>query len=126
MWKPLLMYNKMKSFKVKGEEPIYNTMKKMMLGAMLLGTFIVAPLSNLKAEERLNSEKKIESNTEDRYVKRLKEIRAMDIKHMSSAQKKELRKEVLGMKKDLKQREPVVIISVGTLLLIVLLVLLLA
>lgn len=59
-------------------------------------------------------------------LKRLEEIRAMDIKSMSKAEKKELRKEVRSIEKEIRQiNNGGVYISVGGIIIILLLLILL-
>src|SRR5688572_10614396 len=88
---------------------------------LMLGTASVteAKATN-KAENTITTEKNA-----GQLVNRLKEIKSMDIKSMNSAEKKELRNEVLSIKKQMKSQEPVLYISLGAALLVVLLLVLL-
>ncbi|RAW02704.1 hypothetical protein [Pseudochryseolinea flava] len=61
-----------------------------------------------------------------RLEHRLEEIKSMDHKSLSAAEKRALRKEVRAIKKEMAQISGGVYISVGALLLIILLILLLA
>jgi hypothetical protein len=61
-----------------------------------------------------------------KLMERLEEIKAMDRKSMSKAEKKALRKEVRAIKEEMAAISGGVYISVGAILLILLLILLLA
>lgn len=65
-------------------------------------------------------------NKAARLTQRLEEIKAMDMKSMSRAEKKQLRGEVRAIKKEMKAMSGGVYLSVGAVVLIVLLILLLA
>lgn len=71
------------------------------------------PVSNSADAEKVNA-----------MVTRLKEIDAMDKSNLSASEKKVLRKEVRGIKREI-QRSTGVYISVGVLLLIILILILL-
>jgi|SRR5688572_31292205 len=103
-------------------------MKKFMLcimTAVLLLTFnptpsvaaeatpISTPVSNPADAEKVKA-----------MVNRLKEIDAMDKSNLSSSEKRVLRKEVRGIKRDI-QRSTGIYVSVGVLLLIIILLLIL-
>jgi hypothetical protein len=60
----------------------------------------------------------------EQILKRLEEIKAMDIKSMPSAEKRQLRKEVRAAKKELNDVAGGVYISVGALIIIILLLIL--
>ena len=60
-----------------------------------------------------------------RLNKRVEEIRAMDKTEMTNKEKSELRKELKGIKENVKKNSGGVYIGVGTLILIILLVILL-
>jgi uncharacterized protein YmfQ (DUF2313 family) len=60
----------------------------------------------------------------EQILKRLEEIKAMDIKSMSSSEKRQLRKEVKASKKELNEMSGGIYISVGALIIIILLLIL--
>jgi len=60
----------------------------------------------------------------EEILKRLEEIKAMDIRSMSAPEKKQLRKEVRASKKELATMGGGVYISVGALIIIILLLIL--
>lgn len=57
-------------------------------------------------------------------TKRVEEIRNMDKSNLTSVEKRELRKEVKGIKENVKKNGQVIYISAGTVLLIILILLL--
>jgi len=57
-------------------------------------------------------------------TKRVEEIRSMDKSAMSSTEKRELRKELKGIKENVKRNGEVIYISGGTILLIILIIIL--
>jgi hypothetical protein len=76
-------------------------------------TPISTPVSNSAEAEKVNV-----------MIKRLNEIDAMDKSNLSSSEKRVLRKEVRGIKREI-QRSTGVYVSVGVLLLIIIILLLL-
>ena len=98
-------------------------MKKIIIGlvtACLSLTF--SPTLSAK-----NTNNAVSKNTAEAtaIVNRLHEIKTMDLSKLNADQKKELRKEVLDMKKQVMSDHPVVIISGGALLLIIILLIIL-
>lgn len=67
-----------------------------------------------------------EAELANKMIARLYEIRAMDIKGLAKAEKKQLRHEVKGIKQDLKAISGGVYLSFAALIIIILLLLLLA
>ncbi len=65
-----------------------------------------------------------EEETMNRLVKRVEEIRDMDKSEMTVEEKRELRKELREIKKNVKKRDTTLIISGSTLLIIILILLL--
>ncbi len=61
----------------------------------------------------------------DNLLLRLKEIKAMDMKSLSRAEKKDLRKEVKEIRKQMKASSKGIYLSVGAIIIIVLLLILL-
>jgi len=70
------------------------------------------------------SENKLSESEVARLTKRVEEIRSMDKSTLSSTEKRELRKELKGIKEKVKADGRYIYISVGTLLLIILILLL--
>lgn len=73
------------------------------------------PVKEISAEDKARAEQ---------ILKRLEEIKAMDIQSMSSSEKRQLRKEVKAAKKELATVASGVYISVGALIIIILLLIL--
>ncbi|GAA5031183.1 hypothetical protein GCM10011506_21280 [Marivirga lumbricoides] len=103
-------------------------MKKQTLGIVVgLFLFITLPLQS-SAEtttDKIDDEKKIESAEVKLLLTRLDEIRNMDKSDMSSSEKKELRKEVRSIKRELKAAGGGIYLSAGALIIIVLLLIIL-
>lgn len=91
--------------------------------------FTLCLVTTLPTMANLTNEAPKEISAADRaraeqILKRLEEIKAMDITSMPSSQKRELRKEVKAAKKELKEVAGGVYISVGALIIIILLLIL--
>jgi hypothetical protein len=71
------------------------------------------------------TENKLSEEEISRLTKRVEEIRDMDKTNMSVKEKRELKKEVKGIKKNVQRNDGTVVIGVTTLLLIIILVVLL-
>ena len=104
-------------------------MKKLRLYLMIMVLSLsFFPTTSFAAENNSNS---LAANTKNVPVEvnvmlnRLDEIKAMDKSSMSSSEKRELRKEVKGIKKELKATGKGVYLSVGAIIVIVLLLILL-
>jgi len=70
------------------------------------------------------TENKMSSEEVARLTKRVEEIRSMDKSEMTVTEKRELRKEVKGIKENVRKNGEVIYISGGTLLLIILIIIL--
>lgn len=115
----------------------YLRMKKLLLGLMTTFFLLTGSPTLLKADTEptaisVPATTTIKSPEVAAMVLRLNEIKAMDTKALSSAEKKELRKEVRGIKSELKANSESasvnnggVYVSVGAAILIVLLLILL-
>jgi len=71
------------------------------------------------------TENKLSEEEMSRLTKRVEEIRDMDKTNMSVKEKRELKKEVKGIKKNVQRNDGTVVIGVTTLLLIIILIVLL-
>ena len=103
-------------------------MKKLILLASFLLTATPMLTSAKPATDKAvaATERKLNNAEAKQLVNRLKEIKAMDLKNMSSVQKQELRKEVKGINETLKQNAGVAIyLSAAAIIIILLLILLL-
>lgn len=104
-------------------------MKKVMLILMTSGMLFVSSPQQANAATGIKQEitvqnKAINQQQADALVNRLHEIDNMDKSELTSAEKKELRSEVISIKEELNNN-PVIIISGSTLLLIIILLILL-
>lgn len=72
----------------------------------------------------VKTENKLSEEEISRLTKRVEEIRAMDKSEMTSMEKRELRKEVKGIKETVR-KDGTVVIGVSTLLLIIILIIIL-
>ena len=105
-------------------------MKKMscwFITAMLLLTLVP---TSIKAETLplvapVSTATPAETSAANTMISRLNEIQLMDIKSMSSSQKKDLRKEVREIKSELRKSGEGVYLSVGAIIIIILLIILL-
>jgi Ribonuclease G/E len=105
-------------------------MKKLTLCIMTALLLLAFVPMQLNAEPETNASPKattevVMSDEAVVLMDRLEEIEAMDKSDLSSAERKELRKEVRDIKKELKELSGGVYISVGAAILIVLLLILL-
>jgi hypothetical protein len=73
----------------------------------------------------VKTENKLSEEEMSRLTKRVEEIRAMDKSEMTSVEKRELRKELRGIKENVKKDGSVVYISGSVLLLIIILIIIL-
>lgn len=76
-------------------------------------------------ENPVNTEKSNDEARAQQLMNRLTEIKNMDKSNLTSTEKKELRKEVREMKKEVKRNSRGIYLSVGAIIIIVLLLLLL-
>jgi hypothetical protein len=101
-------------------------MKKSSIAALML-CLTMGTASNLMAKEVKNDKVITATNKAEtsRLMNRLYEIKSMDKSQLTRADKKELRKEVLGIKHQLQASDPYIYISLGAALLIALILILL-
>lgn len=105
-------------------------MKKLTLSLLIVvNTFIFLPTTLLgdggKVTDSLTLVQPIDSSNSMELLARLEEIKAMDMSAMSRVEKKELRKEVRSVKKQLGDNHDGVYLSVGAIIVIVLLLIIL-
>ncbi len=105
-------------------------MKKLMFCAMTLCLVMcISPVSVMAtvnpATVSMASDRPADTKRADKLTARLDEIKALDKSEMSASEKKALRKEVRGIKKELKEMAGGVYISIGALVIIALLLILL-
>ncbi len=72
----------------------------------------------------VKTENKLSDEEISRLTKRVEEIRAMDKSELTSVEKRELRKELKGIKENVRRSGGVIYIGGGTLLLIIIIILL--
>jgi len=72
----------------------------------------------------VKTENKLSAEEVARLTKRVEEIRSMDKSEMTIAEKREMRKELKGIKENVRKNGEVIYISGGTLLLIIIIILL--
>ncbi len=108
-------------------------MKKTIFGILMIfmfsATMAFAGEANLKAASDnsaalVKTENKLSAEDVARLTKRVEEIRSMDKSELTSTEKRELRKEVKGIKENVRKNGEVIYISGGTLLLIILIIVL--
>ena len=108
-------------------------MKKSILGILMIfmfsATMAFAGEANVKAASDnsaaiVKTENKLSAEEVATLTKRVEEIRSMDKSEMTVAEKRELRKEVKGIKENVRKNGEVIYISGGTLLLIILIIIL--
>ena len=99
---------------------------------MLVLFALNAPLSISASESKsvssatpVGTENKMSEEEAARLTKRIEEIRAMDKSNLTAGEKRELRKEVKGIKEKVRRDGGVIYISAGTILIIILILLLL-
>lgn len=102
-------------------------MKKIKLTVLSLLLFLaIAPLQvNAETEKNNPTEASMESARATELLKRLDEINTLDKSAMTRTEKKEARKEVRAINKELKQLDGGVYISVGAIIIILLLLIIL-
>ena len=103
-------------------------MKKHAISLIIALSILASPLAYAEvhpgsAGNPVSKEEKVNEKEMEALRQRLEEIRAMDLKNLPKAEKKELRHEVKEIKK--KMASGGVYISVGALLVIIILILLL-
>lgn len=101
---------------------LFAAVKAVML--VMFFTFTGATVNSAMAAEKTMTTE--QANARVLAIKdRVSEIQAMDMSHMSSAQRKEIRNELKSMKKELKSPTYIYISGAGLILIIILLILLL-
>ncbi|MGX7668916.1 hypothetical protein [Flavobacterium pedocola] len=98
--------------------------KTVLLFIFMSITLSAYPFTTGTAPITTNNTPKTEDVRGQQLVERLKEIRAMDKSEMTRAEKKELRKEVKAIKKELATDHKGVYLSVGAIIIIILLLIL--
>ena len=94
---------------------------------LALGTGSGMAAGNSAVKEKAVAIENTNSASTKMMMSRLQEIKALALKgNLDANQKKDLRKEVLNIKHEMKQRDPVLVISLSAALLIVLILILLA
>ncbi|NEW82174.1 MAG: hypothetical protein GZ094_07395 [Mariniphaga sp.] len=105
-------------------------MKKSIFGILMICMFSVsmAFAGEVKTADNnvavLKTENKLTTEEVASMTKRVEEIRNMDKSNLTSVEKRELRKEVKGIKENVKKNGQVIYISAGTILLIILILIL--
>jgi len=108
-------------------------MKKSIFGILMILMFSATMAFAGKTDIKSNSdntaviaktENKLSAEEVSRLTKRVEEIRDMDKSDMTATEKRELRKEVKGIKENVRKNGEVIYISGGTLLLIILIIVL--
>lgn len=105
-------------------------MKKLILFLLIVINTITLLPTSLRADGGKDSDSlilttTIDSSNSKELLARLEEIKAMDMSAMSGLEKKELRKEVRSVKKQLRDNNDGIYLSVGAIIIIVLLLILL-
>ncbi|MCG2612379.1 hypothetical protein LZZ90_12760 [Flavobacterium sp. SM15] len=100
-------------------------LKTVLLFVVMSITLAAYPLSKEIDPITTNNNPKTEDVRGQQLVERLKEIKAMDKSEMSRSEKKELRKEVKAIKKELAMSHNGIYLSVGAIIIIILLLILL-
>lgn len=106
-------------------------MKKTIFGILMIFMFSItmAFAGEVKAASDntaavVKTENKLSAEEVASMTKRVEEIRSMDKSNLTSVEKRELRKEVKGIKENVRKNGEVIYISGGTLLLIILIIVL--
>jgi len=106
-------------------------MKKSIFGILMIFMFSItmAFAGEVKAVAEntaavVKTENKLSAEEVASMTKRVEEIRSMDKSEMTSVEKRALRKEVKGIKENVRKNGEVIYISGGTLLLIILIIVL--
>jgi len=105
-------------------------MKKSIFGILMIFMFSVTmafagEVKDITENAALvKTENKLTAEEVASMTKRVEEIRNMDKSNLTSVEKRELRKEVKGIKENVKKSGQVIYISAGTILLIILILIL--
>jgi len=105
-------------------------MKKTILIALIMiftlgATTVFASTSDFKSNEPVATENKLSAEEVNRLVNRVEEIRKMDKSTLTTSEKRELRKELKSIKKNVRKHGEVIYVSGGVVLLIVIILILL-
>jgi hypothetical protein len=105
------------------------TFKKILKNAMfiILISIAIPASSSIVVPHAIpsNSPAKMDDARATQLLQRLKDIKTMDMSEMSRLERKSLRKEIKGIKKDLKASGRGIYLSVGAVIIIILLLILL-
>lgn len=96
-----------------------------LLMGLTLGATTTFAKSNLKSKAVVPIENKLSAEEVNRLKTRVEEIRKMDKSEMTVAEKREMRKELKGIKENVRKNGEVIYIGGGTLLLVIILIILL-
>jgi len=96
----------------------------LMMILTLGATTASANTSDLKSKEPVATENKLSAEEVNRLLNRVEEIRKMDKSTMTTSEKRELRKEIKDIKKNVRRHGEVIYISGGAILLVVLILIL--
>jgi len=104
-------------------------MKKTIIIALMMfftlgATTAFASVPDLKSGEPVATENKLSAEEVSRLKNRVEEIRKMDKSNLTTLEKRELRKEIKDIKKNVRKNGEVIYISGGAILLIVLILIL--
>ena len=105
-------------------------MKKSIFGILMIFMFSVTMVFAGEVKDItenaavVKTENKLTAEEVASMTKRVEEIRNMDKSNLTSVEKRELRKEVKGIKENVKKSGQVIYISAGTILLIILILIL--
>lgn len=106
-------------------------MKKTIFGILMIFMFSITMTfaGEVKAASDntaavVKTENKLSAEEISSMTKRVEEIRSMDKSNLTSVEKRELRKEVKGIKENVRKNGGVIYISGGTILLIILIIIL--
>ena len=105
-----------------------STKKILRIASFVMLIAIALPASSaiiVPASSSASNPVKTENTRAQQLVQRLEEIKGMDKSEMTRLEKKSLRKEVLGIKKEMKAMSGGVYLSVGAIIIVILLLILL-
>jgi hypothetical protein len=100
--------------------------KTLLFGFIMIFMLSASTFAASKNPERLTKfENKLSEEEVTRLTSRVEEIRDMDKSDMAASEKRELRKELKGIKKNVNKNGGVIYLSAGTVILILILIILL-
>ena len=114
-------------FYIKIKQMKLRNITKVAAFALLLSTTVPAFSNNITGDPVRTTKpaKAVDHAKVAEIVKRLDEIKAMDKSALSSSEKKDLRKELKGLKKDMATARGGVYLSIGAIIIVILLLILL-